>query len=165
MTIPNSFARQYPELPVPEPAFQTPISSLSQSAPVGRARIASLPGLLSSKCQVSLITRINFGSNRLSRENRISQRIEQVRKRGLPPLWQRRGQATLPDLFYLIFYLAGVFYSTFGTRKWPSAGAIFWPREPKISSGREVLVLSPSGVRPPMAGSMFVVSSSLSCST
>src|SRR5688572_26616005 len=34
---------------------------------------------------------------------RISQKIEQVRKRGLPPLFRfnlQRGQAPLPDLFY-----------------------------------------------------------------
>jgi len=28
-----------------------------------------------------------------------SQKIEQVRKRGLPPLLRERGQASLPDLF------------------------------------------------------------------
>jgi len=29
----------------------------------------------------------------------MQQKSEQVRKRGLPPLFEERGQATLPDLF------------------------------------------------------------------
>jgi len=41
--------------------------------------------------------------------------IEQVRKRGLPPLVpskQRRGQAPLPDLFYFyLMYVPWLFYS------------------------------------------------------
>jgi len=32
-------------------------------------------------------------------------RIEQVRKGGLPPLSQQRGQTTLPDLFYCLVLL------------------------------------------------------------
>jgi len=47
-------------------------------------------------------------------------KIEQVRKRGLPPLllgWDERGQAPLPDLFYFLglplpdlFYLWGFLF-------------------------------------------------------
>ncbi|HJY27508.1 MAG TPA: hypothetical protein VJ306_05685, partial [Pyrinomonadaceae bacterium] len=38
-------------------------------------------------------------ANKLEMESRAL-KIEQVRKRGLPPPSQQRGQATLPDLFY-----------------------------------------------------------------
>src|ERR1041385_730855 len=60
---------------------------------------------------------------------------------------------------------------TFGTRKCPCEGsgacssASVWPREGRVASSRGPSVRSPSGVKPPIAGSTALVSSSLNCST
>src|SRR6185369_14689675 len=89
-----------------------PTSTTLCSTTAASTRSASNPAAMQSiTCwsQVSQQPLSNKSSRRLH-----GRRIEQVRKRGLPPLldeFDERGQAPLPDLFY-----SGLAQAVYGTR-------------------------------------------------
>src|SRR5215212_4405658 len=78
----------------------------------------------SSSCTCAITTELSRHIRRIEQAE-----IEQVRKRGLPPLFHQRGQATLPDLFISDVFISSFMYAADHLGPWRfncwTAGRIF----------------------------------------